>query len=179
MLRFTEWEQVRAFWSLGSVDERPLFSSCSAAYYFRCVIEMQKHWQNSFTAMENCVMWKGTQIITSTRSHTKADRHTHVGRSECNLAPCLKSLFNGSARICTCGLVWQERQRWKYVGGFLHYWIPVRVCSGVYYEIHISMAVRDWLLKRDCSVVWCFHDANKSRSLTKKKQTNTTSERFI
>lgn len=106
----TEWEQVtkchwQSLWSLSGVDEL-----CrTAAYYRRCVIEMQKHWQNSFTAIENCVMWKGTQIIASmhahTHAHTQRQADTHFGKRECHLAPCLKTLFNCSARICTCCLM--------------------------------------------------------------------------
>ncbi len=85
-------------------------------------------------------MWKGTQIITSTHTHTKAGRHTRVGKRECNLAPCLKSLFNCSARICACGLMKPGRQRWAEVKTCCviasYCW---SVCSGVYYENRTSV----------------------------------------
>jgi hypothetical protein len=61
-----------------------LTSSATAAYCLPAVIEMHEHWQNSFTAMENCVIWRGTQIITSTHKHTGTyARHAHKHMHTC------------------------------------------------------------------------------------------------
>ncbi len=139
----------------GAFDPSAVWMSCpvllllllllrhTAAYYFRWVIEMQKHWQNSFTAMENCVMWKGTQIITSMHAHTCTPRHTqrradtrmlvkenviwhHVWRASSIVLPGFVLVVSGSQGG-------RGERRWKHVGWLLPT-LSECVCSGVYYE---------------------------------------------
>lgn len=148
----------------------------TAAYYLCRVIKMQKHWQNSFTAIENCV----TQIITSMRVHThtrtrlKAVGLARGGKRECNLAPRLKSLLNCSARTHTCWLVQQRLAVLKNMSSdcFLHCWF---VCSGVHDENRTSVQLIPpayW-----SGIIWCFHYGKKALALAASCNNNDSGKR--
>lgn len=111
----------------GAFDLSALWMSCPCApppaQPHRCLLFPWCNWDaETLTELiycdgELCNVEGNTDyyINAHTHTHKEAGRHTHVSKTECNLAPCLKSLFNCSARICTCGLMKPRRQRWTEV----------------------------------------------------------------